>query len=65
MRIAGLANALRRACDFGLLMGHAVTRAEQGKSTRSKRASRTEQERVRAAAVDILSTAHNENRGVL
>ncbi|MGF6638236.1 DUF6900 domain-containing protein [Paraburkholderia sp. MM6662-R1] len=56
VRISSLAKALERAYDFGLLMGHSVSRAEHVKTKRSKLTCRAEQDLVRAAANDILST---------
>ncbi|CAD6517075.1 hypothetical protein LMG27952_00798 [Paraburkholderia hiiakae] len=56
VRIAALASAFERAYDFGLLMGHMVARAEQGKAMGSKLRCRAEQEWVRASADDLMST---------
>ena len=56
VRISSLAQALERAYDFGLLMGHTVSRAEHPKTKRSKLTCRPDQDWVRAAAKDILST---------
>ncbi|WP_233886887.1 DUF6900 domain-containing protein [Paraburkholderia flagellata] len=56
VRIAALASAFERAYDLGLLMGHMVARAEQGKAMASKSRCRAEQEWVRASADDLMST---------
>ena len=56
VRISSLARALERAYDFGLLMGHSVSRTQQWKSKRSKLTCRAEQDWVRTAAKEILST---------
>jgi hypothetical protein len=56
VRIGALANALQRAYDFGLMMGHTVAKAEQVTAAGSILRCRSEQEWVRAAAADILST---------
>ncbi|HEX3382773.1 MAG TPA: hypothetical protein VHU21_23650 [Paraburkholderia sp.] len=55
VRIADLANALQRAYDVGLLMGHTVARAEQMKTTEPVLKCRPEQDWVRTAADEILS----------
>lgn len=54
IRIASLASALKRAYDFGLLMGHHVARAERSRPTWSKLNCRAQQELVRSAAEDLL-----------
>jgi hypothetical protein len=53
VRIADLANALQRAYDVGLLMGHTVARAEQMKTTEPVLKCRAEQDWVRTAADEI------------
>ncbi|WP_063910561.1 DUF6900 domain-containing protein [Paraburkholderia monticola] len=54
VRIGDLANALQRAYDFGLLMGHTVARAEQLNTPGYLSRCLAEQDVVRAAADDIL-----------
>ncbi|MFL9929319.1 hypothetical protein P0D88_08660 [Paraburkholderia sp. RL18-103-BIB-C] len=56
VRISSVAKALERAYDFGVLMGHAVNRAEHPNTKGSKLTCRSDQDWVRAVANDILST---------
>jgi hypothetical protein len=55
VRLSSVAQALERAYDLGLLIGHTVSRAEHPMTKRSKLACRSEQDWVRAAAQDILN----------
>lgn len=54
VRIADIERALERAYDFGLLMGHSVSRAEYAGARPSKLNCRAEQDWVRSSANDIL-----------
>jgi hypothetical protein len=64
VRIASLAQALERAYDLGLLMGHRVSRMEQGQAMPSKLVCRDDQDGVRATASKWLRhCASNEPQG--
>ncbi|MEM5298872.1 hypothetical protein VSR82_31705 [Burkholderia sp. JPY481] len=64
VRIASLAQALERAYDLGLLMGHRVSRMEQGQALPSKLVCRDGLDGVRAAATEWLRTcASKEPQG--
>ena len=64
VRVCSLADALERAYDFGLSMGHNVARAEHSRSTRRSGLNcRVEQDLVRSAADDVLRTTWPLNTG--
>ncbi|MFL9964935.1 hypothetical protein PQR02_28570 [Paraburkholderia sediminicola] len=54
VRISSVERTLERAYDFGLLIGHTVSRAEHPNTKPSKLACRSEQDQIRAAAKEMI-----------